>query len=376
MVLRMSEAKVGKIDPKLKKRIFILTSNNALNQTIIRQNYLKIECGREKKNNNLDSKTKSKKSESGPPDRSQTENKESKDKKDKEKDEQLAEIIEKIEQDKSVLKEITPEDVSSEIDQETIDDFLSQVASLFDQETVEALAKQSGFVKRRSPLTGHLFMTIFTFGVNIYGEPTLNQLVGLLDLVANVEMTRQALHDRITEYAVDFFEEMLSLSIDISLPDEISINVLDTFNRVMILDSTSFKLPEKLSPYFAGSGGSASAAGIKIQFAYDLKSSKFICLIQDGKTPDNRYDNSLVKYMKQGDLTIRDLGYSNIQVFIDLNQKGCYFVSRLKSDVKVYIKNDNSDLEEFYLDKHLLKMSHNFGELEIYLKKNKYSIPK
>lgn len=78
--------------------------------------------------------------------------------------------------------------------------------------------------------------------------------------------------------------------------------------------------------------------------------------------------------MKPGDLAIRDLGYSNTQVFIDFEKKGVYFVSRLKSDLKVYIKNENDDLEEFDLDKYLSKMKSNLCELEVYLKKDEQEL--
>jgi hypothetical protein len=44
-----------------------------------------------------------------------------------------------------------------------------------------------------------------------------------------------------------------------------------TFNRILILDSTKFQLPDALAEYFQGNGGSASSAGVKIQFCYDLK---------------------------------------------------------------------------------------------------------
>ncbi len=350
-----------------------LSNESNQDQTGANKNYLKIECkGAPKdKNNDLTSKNKESTTIDNDKDKSKSKVKS----KIKAEDETLEEIIKIIEEDKSVVKSATTEGNDFiEIDPKKLDLFYQEIANLFSQEQVEELAKDSGFVKRKSKLTGHLFMTIFTFGVNIYGSPTLNQLVGLLDSIAHIDIKRQALHKRITKDAVTFFEEMLSLSIKVSLPDGISINVLDAFNRVMILDSTSFQLPKKLAPFFAGCGGSASPAGIKIQFAYDLKSSQFICLIQDGKTPDNRYSNSLVKYMNPGDLAIKDLGYSNTQAFIDLDKKDVYIFSRLKSDLKVYVKDDKGGLKEFDLDQYLSKMSVNLCELEVYLKKDNQKI--
>lgn len=261
-----------------------------------------------------------------------------------------------------------------DLSDERMTEFLESIANLFDEAMVEEIAKKTGFVKRKSKLTGHLFLTIFTFGVNIYGSPTLTQLTGLLDLIADVEMTRQALSNRIKEEAVDFFSHMLSLGIQVVAPSELNIKILDVFERIMITDSTAFQLSEKLAKYFAGSGGSASKAAVKIQFAYDLKSSQFLCLIQDGKTPDNRYDNSFVKYVREGDLHIRDLGYYNTQAFIDMDAARAYFISRLKSDAQTYTRNEENELIEFDLDQYLQALETNSAELEICLKKDKQFI--
>ena len=74
-------------------------------------------------------------------------------------------------------------------------------------------------MERESALTGHLFLTVFTFGMSLYGSPSLNQLVGLLNLVLpQLNISRQALHERINEEAVDFFQQMLSLAIGLTVP--------------------------------------------------------------------------------------------------------------------------------------------------------------
>ncbi len=117
----------------------------------------------------------------------------------------------KAEEDKSQLNLDTDSpDELIDANDEKVREFLESVANLFDEEMVEEIAKKTGLVKRKSKLTGHLFLTIFTFGMNIYSSPTLNQLVGLLDLVAAVDISRQAFFNRIKPEAVAFFSHMLS----------------------------------------------------------------------------------------------------------------------------------------------------------------------
>ncbi len=61
-------------------------------------------------------------------------------------------------------------------------EFLKQTSLFFDKSEIERIAKETEFVERDSKLTGYLFLSIFMFGVNIYGNPSLEQLIGLLKL--------------------------------------------------------------------------------------------------------------------------------------------------------------------------------------------------
>src|SRR5512136_1617690 len=116
-----------------------------------------------------------------------------------------------------------------------IDGFIKQVSRFFNEETARAKAQESGFVQRESKLTGHLFLTVFTFGMSLYGTPTLTQLVGLLNLVEpELEMSREGLHQRLTEQAVQFFEAMLALVIELEVPGGLELTVLAAFKRILI----------------------------------------------------------------------------------------------------------------------------------------------
>jgi len=89
--------------------------------------------------------------------------------------------------------------------QAEIAQFTQQVSRFFNEHLTEELARETGFVERESKLTGHLFLSVFTFGMSIYGTPSLNELVGLLNLVVpQLDLTRQSLHERINEEAVTF----------------------------------------------------------------------------------------------------------------------------------------------------------------------------
>jgi hypothetical protein len=252
-----------------------------------------------------------------------------------------------------------------------IDHFIEEVTHFFNREIVEAAARSTGFVERESKLTGFLFLSVFTFGMSIYGTPSLEQLIGLLNkIVPGLTISRQGLHERINEKAVEFFEYMLSVALELQIPRTLNIKgILKNFERVLILDSTSFELPENLAEVFKGSGGDASEAAVKIQFCYDLKSAHFYYLLQDGVSADNKYANGFVNHVREGDLIIKDLGYFNTQVFIVIAEQGGYYLSRLKSRVNLYVKNSQGHFVKFDLISFLNKVpAGKLVEIEVFLR--------
>ena len=255
------------------------------------------------------------------------------------------------------------------INEDEIKKQVLEISKIFDSIKINEIAKETGFVKRASKLTGTMFLSIFTLAMNIYEKPSLIQLTGLLNiLIPDLKITREGLHQRINKQAVKFFEYMLSYYINISIKD-IDIKILSNFNRILIIDSTIIELPNKLFDVFKGFGGSASKSSLKIQFCYDLKLGKFFYLIQDGIVPDNKYENSFIEKIEKDDLIIKDLGYFNPQAFIDISDKKAYFLSRWKSNIEIYIKNKKNELIKLDMSKFLPKIT-KIKELEIYIKKN------
>lgn len=226
------------------------------------------------------------------------------------------------------------------INQEEIEKQFLKISNFFDKSLIEKIAKEAKFVERSSKLTGTLFLVVFLLGIELYSKPTLTQLIGLLNIIVpELVISREGLHKRINQEAVDFFEIMLTKLIEI--PAEIKLDLLKFFKRIIILDSTIVELPKELVNIFKGSGGKASDSALKIQFYYDLISGKFNFLVQEGVNPDNKYNNNFVDKLEKSDLIIKDLGYFNTEAFIDITGKEAYFLSRWKSNVKLYSENGN-----------------------------------
>ncbi len=255
---------------------------------------------------------------------------------------------------------------------EETEKFIKRASDFFREEIVEEKARETGFVQRQSDITGHLFLTIFTFAMSLHGTPTLNQLVGLLNaLLPELDVSRDAFHQRINANAVRFFEAMLSLAIELEFPESIKLPVFDNFERILLFDSTIFQLPDALSPYFSGSGGrgSASNSGIKIVFGYDLKSAQFFYALLNGTDADHLMNNGMLEKIGANDLVLIDLGYYGVPAFAEIEAKDAFLISRLKSNVGLYRRNvESNELEEVELLDLLKYVSYEAKETEIYLK--------
>lgn len=229
--------------------------------------------------------------------------------------------------------------VSEEILKNELENFLRQVSRFFDKNIVEEIAKETGFEKRERKLTGLLFLSIFIFGLNKFGNPSLEQLVGFLKLyLPEIEVKRQSLHERINEEAVEFFKQILGLAIHLAVPNEAKLEVVNQFERVFFWDSTEFQLPEALAEYFVGKGGSASSAGIKVQFCYDFKAHQWFYILKSAVDSDKNMDSKIIEHTQAGDMTIHDLGYFKVDLFNGLDRKGVFYLSRLRTDANIYLR--------------------------------------
>ena len=181
-----------------------------------------------------------------------------------------------------------------------------------------------------------------------YANPTLEQLSSVLDQVlerSNEEIGREGLHQRINAYAVTFFEAMIAQALHLMVPSRASLKALTLFVDVILLDSTSFQVPANLAHLFGGSGGKASAAAIKIRFGYDRKSGRMLYRIQEGKTPDNQNGNWIIDEVQPGALRISDVGFFNLQAFTEPDQKGAFYLSRLKRGVTLYERTPDGEFQ-------------------------------
>ncbi len=73
---------------------------------------------------------------------------------------------------------------------------------------------------------------------------------------------------------------------------------------------------------------------------YDLLSGQFLNVqIGPGKNNDKTYGTNCLKTIEEGDLCLRDLGYFDLGDLQAIHDKEAYYISRLKLNTRIYIKN-------------------------------------
>lgn len=162
-----------------------------------------------------------------------------------------------------------------------------QISKFFDKEKVEQLARETKFVQRESNLMGLDFFFLCLFAHQQNYEISLDGLSNEL-MKDGVCISKQSIQDRFNPYAVEFMEQMLNEAINQKLNIG-TISKHPVFKRIVVEDSTSFQIPEMFAAQYKGSGGGASDAAVKIQYAYDLISQKIISMVaQAGVNPDSK----------------------------------------------------------------------------------------
>src|SRR5215469_3038122 len=198
--------------------------------------------------------------------------------------------------------------------------------------TADAAARTTGFVQRRSKLTGAAFVQALVFGWLANPHATIEALAQAAAAVG-VAISPQGLDQRCTEAAATFLEEVLSAAVQaVVAADPVAIPLLRRFTAVVLPDCSTLVLPEALALWWPGCGGTTSthtAAALKLGVRFDLCTGTLQGpLLVDGRTHES---STLVQTdpLPPGALRIAELGFFDLGVFADVAARGAYWLSRL-----------------------------------------------
>ena len=234
---------------------------------------------------------------------------------------------------------------------------LSTLSSL----PLEALAKSSGFVQRRPrKLSLEAFLQSLVLGL-CQPSYSFQSWAALLSALQSQLFSKQALHRRCRRELVNFLELLLASWLGRFVRRDCPAELLQHFGRILLQDSTALALDPRLAKSFPGCGNQhqPKLASVKVQAIFELRSQSWVHFQLGPLTDNDQKASSLIlSHLEPGDLVIRDLGYAVLKVWRQIAQRGAYFLSRCRSDLRLFDPQTQKPLE-------LLSLLQNHSQLSL-----------
>jgi hypothetical protein len=228
------------------------------------------------------------------------------------------------------------------------------------------LSRESGFVQRRSKMTGACFVQTLVLGWLDNPQASLNQLVQV-SRELGVTISVPGLQQRFSKQGVVFLQGMVAAALtEFQQSTRLPAAVLRHFRAVNIVDSSLIQLPDELQCYFRGSHHHNRRAALKLQLSFDYLSGQLNAVeIQAGRSPDQ---NSLLPeiWAHPDSLTVMDLGFFKKTRFDRIARAGAYFLSRLQLQTALYAHPQAVQPLDLY--QVLTALPDTLGELTVYMK--------
>jgi hypothetical protein len=194
--------------------------------------------------------------------------------------------------------------------------------------STETIGKSVGFIKRRSKLNAGNFCRILIASCLSDNNPSLEGMCRLAK-EKGIRITKQGLQKRFTSKATLLMQELFTKALQQFKAEHHAVfDLLADFTSVGMIDSSSIALPSNLKDIFKGWGGTASAAGLKLQTYFDYTQGQIKAVdITPANINDQKFD-SYLDQVEKGSLHLQDLGYFKKSSFKKINDKGAYFISR------------------------------------------------
>ena len=238
-----------------------------------------------------------------------------------------------------------------------IERLILNLLKLYNLNKIERISEKYLFIRRKGKLSAKSFLNLCTFLGEDLCSASLSSLCAKLEANEKISISPQALSKRFNKESVNFlksvFHEMLNVQNEV-LRSHGSL-LKNNFNRITVVDATSFKLDDKHQGDYKGSGVKSS---VKIQLQYDLLTGEFIhCDLKEGSYSDASYLETLQSTIQKHDLILKDLGYLKALDLKTIDEKEAFYISRTKivtvlykkEDVTGYGKKGNLVKREWYL---------------------------
>lgn len=213
--------------------------------------------------------------------------------------------------------------------QQQLGEIESYIQSIF-QEKAEQWARSTGFVQRRSKITGPVFAQMLVFGFLNQPEATYTDLQQTLEL-QGIHASPQAIEERMTQKAASLMSHLLEeiVAMVVSSEQECEMPLLSSFNGVYLQDGTVLTLPEELQNEWRGSSHAGSEAGMRVQLRINWSSGQVTGpWLQDARASENSGQSCVeATALPRGALYLIDSGYLILKRMRTLDEQGIFWLT-------------------------------------------------
>ncbi len=201
----------------------------------------------------------------------------------------------------------------------------------------DEIAQATGFVQRRSKMTGSKFAQ--TLILTWLDDPaaTYEQLAQSATALG-VPITAQGIDNRFTLPAAECLKRLLEAAVQqVIQAAPAAVPLLCRFNGVYVQDGTTIVLPAELANVWAGCGnGTAFSAALKVQLQLNLNDGQCVQLHLQAGCDSDRAAPMQATVLPTGSLRLADLGYYSIPLWETYAQQGTFWLSRLPPQCALY----------------------------------------
>jgi len=213
------------------------------------------------------------------------------------------------------------------------DDIFHSLESLFPGETVEQIARETGFNQRQRKIESYLFFWNLVLGFRVQLQRTLESLRRGYSDMAGVDFSQSAWHDRFNPTTVKFLQACAKLVVQ-QMAEEANRTLspkMKWVDDILIQDSSIVRLSAALMKKFPATRSRKNAAGLKVSMLVSAVASSPKKITIHGERIHETKTLKIGPWVKNKVLLI-DLGFFKFQMFSRIHENGGYFLSRLRTN--------------------------------------------
>lgn len=213
-------------------------------------------------------------------------------------------------------------------------DFSDVLKRLFPDDLIEALARQSGFIKRSRKIQPVAFFWTLVFGFSSGTTRTIAGLRRIYERATGQTLVPSAFYDRFGVGSLELLKAGLDRALGgfrllNSLPEKLAADLRDVF----LTDSTVFKLHDMLRPVYRGCRRKNTPAAAKLHGVFSVtgKGKSTVALTAENVADIRKF---VVGQWVRDALLLFDAGYFQYELFSQIKTLGGAFITRLKKKAK------------------------------------------